>query len=125
MERMAKRILVIDDQESMRSVATQMLGEKGHEIVTAGDGAEGWKIFEREGSTFNLVLADVNMPKLDGFELLKRIKTKSPKTPVILLTGTNEEMAQYFGKEFKADEVINKPFIVDEAVATIEKLLNR
>lgn len=122
---MAKRILVIDDQESMRSIIAQMLKGKGHTVIAAVDGEEGLKFFEQYKNEFDLVLCDVNMPKKNGFEVLQAIKSSRPATPVVLMTGTNEEMAGYFGKEFKAEAVINKPFVVDEALKTIEALLNR
>ncbi|MFC1568160.1 response regulator transcription factor [Candidatus Margulisiibacteriota bacterium] len=122
---MVKRILVIDDQESMRSIISQMLKDKGHQVLAAADGEEGLKLFDQKPEMIDLVLADVNMPKKDGFEVLKAIKSNRPQTPVILMTGTNQDMAQYFGKEFKADGVINKPFVVAEVIKTIEKLLGQ
>jgi DNA-binding response OmpR family regulator len=122
---MTKKILVIDDQESMRSIISQMLKDQGHEVAAAADGEEGLKLFDQDPQNFALVIADVNMPKKDGFEVLKTIKAGHPSTPVILMTGTNEAMADYFGREFKADGVINKPFVVEEALKVIGKLLDR
>jgi two-component system alkaline phosphatase synthesis response regulator PhoP len=121
---MAKRILVIDDQESMRSIISQMLKDKGYAVVAAADGEEGLKLFSQKPELIDLVIADVNMPKKDGFEVLRTIKSSRPQTPVILMTGANEDMAKYFGKEFKADGIINKPFAVEETLNTIEKFLN-
>lgn len=118
------KILVIDDQESMRSIISQMLRDKGHQVTTADDGEEGLKLFEQEAAAYDLVLADVNMPGLDGFELLRTIKSKHPRKPVILLTGVNEDAAQYMGKEHKADGVIKKPFQVEETVKQIEKVIS-
>jgi len=103
---MAKHILVIDDQESMRSIISQMLKDKGYQVTTANDGEEGLNLFNQNPESFSLVLADVNMPKTDGFEFLKKVKSDHPKTPVILLTGVNEDVAKFMGKEYKADGVI-------------------
>jgi two-component system response regulator PilR (NtrC family)/two-component system response regulator HydG len=117
-------ILVIDDQPSMRSFISQMLKDKGHQVSTAGDGEEGLKLFDQDPGSFDLVLADVNMPKIDGFEFLKEVKSNHPRTPVILLTGVNEDAAKYVGKEYKADGVIKKPFKVEETLAEIEKVIS-
>ena len=116
-------ILVIDDQESMRSIISQMLEDKGHKVVTAEDGEQGLRTFEENPASFNLVMCDVNLPKIDGFEFLKRVKTAHPKIPVILLTGTNEDMAQYMGKEYKADAVLKKPFIVEDVMQIVEAII--
>ncbi|MBU0672857.1 MAG: response regulator [Candidatus Margulisbacteria bacterium] len=84
-----KHVLVIDDQESMLSITSQMLKDQGYQVTTAGDGEEGLRLFESNPATFNLVMCDVNMPKVNGFEVLNKIKSNRPKLPVILLTGTN------------------------------------
>ncbi len=120
---MAAHILVIDDQESMRSIISQMLKNKGFQVSTANDGEEGLNLFNQNPGSFSLVLADVNMPKIDGFEFLKKVKSSHPQTPVILLTGVNEDIAEYVGKEYKADGVIKKPFKVEETLAEIQKVI--
>jgi len=117
-------ILVIDDQASMRSFISQMLKDKGYQVSTAGNGEEGLKLFNQDPESFDLVLADVNMPKIDGFEFLKEVKSNHPQTPVILVTGVNEDAANYVGKEYKADGVIEKPFKVEETLAEIEKVIS-
>ncbi|MBN2058130.1 MAG: response regulator [Candidatus Saganbacteria bacterium] len=119
------KILVIDDQESMRTITAQMLKDAGHEVTTAADGAEGLKLFEDAPASYKLIVADVNMPKMDGFELLKTVKAKHPELPVVLVTGTNEEIADYVGKEYKAEAVLKKPYILDEALKTIESILKQ
>jgi len=116
------KILVIDDQESMRSIISQMLRDKGHQVTTADDGEQGLELFKQD--TYDLVLADVNMPGIDGFELLRTVKSDHPTTPVILLTGVNEDAAQYVGKEYKADGVIKKPFQIEDTVKEIEKVIS-
>jgi len=117
-------VLVVDDQESMRSITSQMLIDAGYKVTQAEDGEEGIKKFEADPASFDLVMADVNMPKKDGFELLKSIKEKDPKLPVILLTGTNEDIAQYVGKEHKAEAVLTKPFILDEVMQVVKKVIS-
>lgn len=120
---MAAHVLVIDDQQSMRSIIGQMLKDKGYQVTTANDGEEGLNLFNQNPESFSLVLADVNLPKIDGFEFLKKVKSDHPKTPVILLTGVNEDVAKFMGKEYKADGVIKKPFKVEETLEVIEKVI--
>jgi DNA-binding response OmpR family regulator len=123
MNKTAKHVLIIDDQESMRSIIAQMLRDHGFQVSTAGDGQEGLHLFEQDPASFNLILVDVNMPTIDGIQFLKLIKAKNPKMPVILITAMNEEVVAVLGKEYKADGVIKKPFLVDEAVKTIERVI--
>ncbi|MFH1542221.1 MAG: response regulator [bacterium] len=120
---MPKHILVIDDQESMRSITKSMLETEGYKVTEAEDGAEGLELFQEDPADFDLVLADVNMPKMDGFELLKAIKEEHLEIPVILLTGINENVAEAVGTIYKADAIIRKPYKVEEALAVIKKLL--
>ena len=121
---MAKHILVIDDQESTRKIISQMLRDNGYQVTSASDGEEGLAIFNQDPKAFDLILADINMPKIDGFEFLKRVKYRSPTKPVIFLTGINEDVAQYMGKEYQVEGIIKKPFIVEETLKIIEKFLN-
>jgi len=116
-------ILVIDDQESMRNIISQMLKDKGYKVTTASDGEEGLNLFNQNPQKFNLVLADVNMPKIDGFELLKKVKSTHPQTPVIFMTGVNENAAKIVGGEYNAEGIIKKPFKVEEALEVIGKII--
>ena len=104
----------------MRDIICHMLKDRGHDLEVAGDGEEGLAIFNAAPHSFNLIVADVNMPKLDGFEFLKIIKSTDPKIPVILMTGMNEEVVGVIGQEYHADAVIKKPFIVEQALDIIE-----
>ncbi|MFH1825795.1 MAG: response regulator transcription factor [bacterium] len=122
---MGKHILLIDDQENLRSLLAQALRSNGYLVTTAVDGQAGLALFNENKDKIDLVLTDVNMPGIDGFQVLTQIKASNPKEPVILLTGTNQEMADYVGTELKADGVLYKPYKVDEVLATIKKLLNQ
>ena len=122
---MRKSVLVIDDQDSMRGIICQMLKDKGYQVSNASNGEEGLAIFKKNPQSYDLVLADVNMPKIDGFELLKIIKSSFPNKPVILLTGVDENVAKVVGEEYKADGIIKKPFQVEDALKTIEKISNQ
>jgi len=122
---MAKKILVVDDQESMLLMLSQMLRGAGFEVAAAADGEAGLKQFKENPDSFQLILTDVNMPGLDGFELLKRIKATHPKTAVIFLSGINEGVLEMGGKEFGANAIINKPFQVDEVLKIVNQVLNK
>ena len=116
-------ILIVDDQESTRNFTQGMLSERGHQVMIANDGAEALQLFEQNPKLYNLIVADVNMPKIDGFEFLKRVKTAHPDIPVIFLTGMNEDVVKVVGKEYKVDAIIKKPFMVEEALKVIEEVI--
>ena len=120
-----KHILVIDDQESMRSIIATVLKDKGYQVTAVDDGEQGLTFLKHNPDSFDLILADVNMPKIDGFELLKIVKTDYPQKPVIFLTGMNEEITTVVGEEYKFDGIIKKPFQVEEALMLIEKCLGQ
>ena len=121
---MPKNILVIDDQESMRSIIGQMLTGAGYQVTSADDGEKGLMLFSQNPKSFHLILADINMPKIDGFQFLKQVKLGHPAIPVIFLTGINEEVAKIVGEEYHVDGIIEKPFKVEEALLVIENVLN-
>ena len=120
-----KHVLVVDDQESMRNITSQMLVDAGYKVTEAEDGEQGLKKYEADPKSYDLLMLDVNMPKMDGFEVLKAVKAKDPKKPIILLTGTNEDMAQYVGKEYKADAVLSKPYVLDDVMRVVEDIIKK
>ena len=79
------KVLLIDDEESIRKLVGLYLSSKGYEVITAADGQGGIDLFTRE--TPSIVLTDIKMPGIDGIEVLKRIKQVSPETEVIVITG--------------------------------------
>ncbi len=122
---MSKHILVIDDQESMRSIIGQTLRDNGYLVTTAVNGEAGLMLFNQNPEKINLILADVNMPKVNGFEFLKRVKQKHPNTPVVFLSGVNEDVVKIVGKEYKVDGIIKKPFQVDEVLRVIQNFISK
>ncbi len=108
-----KRILVVDDEESMCQYLSILLGKEGYKVTTAGSGAEALTLMEQ--APFDVVLSDIQMPKVDGIQLLKGIKAVDPETPVIMLTAyANEQSAidavnlgafSYLQKHCKNDEI--------------------
>ena len=119
--RRIKRILVADDDKIVQSVVTEALELMGFEVATAGNGLEALSVFLE--SSFDLVLTDLQMPVMDGLRLASRIKSRSPNTPVILLTGVDRETVG--GKMVRAfvDSVIFKPFRLEELEETVQLAL--
>jgi DNA-binding response OmpR family regulator len=120
---MAKRILVVDDDENILSLERTILEQKGFEVTTAAGGAEALKLIGK--NDFDLVLLDVMMPEIDGFTVCRRIKDE-PRTreiPVIFLTakGGGEALAEGF--ESGAIMYINKPFTANKLLTNVNTML--
>lgn len=117
------KILIIDDNAKLMEDALPMYG---YEVVCANDGLVGLKILD-ENQDFNLILLDVVMPNLDGWETLKAIRQneKTAKIPVIMLTSVSDTNKQISGLKFGADDYITKPFVLPNLLARIEALLRR
>ena len=120
---MAKRILVVDDDENILSLERTILEQKGFVVTCAAGGAEALKLLAEE--TFDLVLLDVMMPEIDGFTVCRRIK-ENPRTrevPVIFLTakGGGEALAEGF--ESGAIMYINKPFTANKLLTIVNTML--
>ena len=118
------KILVIDDNPKFLADALPLYG---YEVDVATDGMQGVKKLSSKPDTYDLVLLDVMMPNMDGWETLKTIRsTKSfENIPVIMITALNEEQKEISGLKFGADDYIVKPFILPNLLARIEALLRR
>ena len=117
-------ILVVDDESRMRKLLNDFLVAKGYHILEAEDGEKAIEVFEENKKQISLILLDVMMPKLDGWSVLRKIRTES-KVPVIMLTARGEEQDELFGFELGVDEYISKPFSPKILVARIEAILKR
>lgn len=117
------KILIIDDNPKLMEDALPMYG---YEIQSANDGLLGLKILD-EDPNFDLVILDVVMPNLDGWETLKAIRKneKTSKIPIIMLTSVSDANKQISGLKFGADDYIVKPFVLPNLLARIEALLRR
>jgi DNA-binding response OmpR family regulator len=119
---MPRTILVVDDHASVRTLVKDYLTEHGYRVVTAADGQEALTIARVERP--DLILLDVMMPNLDGFEFM-RIFRRGQATPVILLTARVAETDKVVGLELGADDYVTKPFGMQELVARIRAVLRR
>ena len=117
------KILVVDDEARMRKLVKDFLTNKGFQVIEAGDGEEAVDIFFAD-KDIALVLLDVMMPKMDGWEVLKTIR-KYSRVPVIMLTARSEERDELQGFSLGVDEYISKPFSPKILVARVEAILRR
>ncbi len=116
------RILLVDDEQSIQELLSFPLRQDGYEVVQATDGREGLERFRESG--FDLVVLDVMMPRMDGFELCQRIRARS-SVPIIMLTAKSEEIDKIVGLEIGADDYMTKPFSVREFRSRVKALLRR
>ena len=117
------KILVVDDEARMRKLVKDFLTIKGYQVIEAGDGEEAVEIFFQQ-KDIALILLDVMMPKMDGWEVLKTIRLHS-KVPIIMLTARGEERDELQGFDLGVDEYISKPFSPKILVARVEAILRR
>lgn len=117
------KILVVDDESRMRKLVRDFLIKRDFEIVEAADGREALQVFE-DNPDISLVILDVMMPFLDGYEVLREIR-KFSKVPVIMLTAKSDEQDELKGFELGVDEYISKPFSPKILVARVEAILRR
>jgi CheY-like chemotaxis protein len=116
-----RRIMVVDDDEGMRHVLSTALSGMGYEVLAASNGTEALNLFLK--SSFGLVLTDFEMPGMDGLNLASRIKERFPDIPVVLITGHAKEDVMERMKGNCVDDVIFKPFRLEDILKTAEKLL--
>lgn len=117
------KILVVDDELRMRKLVGDFLKKNGYEVIEAQDGEEALNKFY-ENENLSLIILDVMMPKIDGYEVLKEIRMTSD-IPVILLTAKASENDELSGFDIGADEYITKPFSPKILVARVEAILRR
>ena len=115
------RILVIDDEDSVRKILYQMLKAKGYQVVVASNGQEGIERFQEE--PFDLVFTDLGMPKMSGWEVGRALKGINPKVPVALITGWGVELNKDKMKESGIDLVVSKPFNFDQVVRLVSEAM--
>jgi two-component system response regulator MtrA len=117
-----EHVLLVEDDSSIREIATLGLEQAGFRVTTTGDGRDGLARF-RDGAV-DLVVLDVMLPSLDGFEVLREIR-KGSQTPVVMLSARSELHDIIVGLELGADDYVTKPFELPELVARIKAVLRR
>ncbi|OUM96269.1 MAG: DNA-binding response regulator [Thermobacillus sp. ZCTH02-B1] len=120
---MRAKILVVDDDEKITSLLRRSLTFEGYDVTTAHDGREGLqKILEHEP---DLVVLDVMMPNLDGWEVCERIRKSGSNVPILMLTAKDEVKDRVKGLDLGADDYLVKPFALEELLARVRALLRR
>jgi len=117
------RILIIEDEKSLKEVLRILLEEEGYEITSASNGLEGMEYIQND--IFDLVVTDIKMPKADGFEVLKKVKEISPSTIVIMITAFGTTQSTIEAMKLGAYDYIHKPFKIDEIRHVIEKAFEK
>ena len=117
-------VLVVDDDVKLRTTISDYLSENGFKVFTAADGAQAVNVFEKHREELDLVLLDIMMPKIDGFDVLKIIR-QSSSIPVIMLSAREHEQDQLKGYELGVDNYITKPFLLSVLKENIKVCINR
>ena len=117
------RILVVEDEETILMALQDDLQLEGYEVASASDGVQGLAR-AREGG-FDLIILDVMLPGLDGFEVCKRLRAEGVTTPIIMLTAKSQEVDKVLGLELGADDYVTKPFSPRELLARVKAGLRR
>lgn len=117
------KILVVDDESRMRKLVKDFLSKSGYEVLEAGDGEEAVDIFFKD-KEIALIILDVMMPKMDGWQVCREIRQYS-KVPIIMLTAKSDERDELLGFDLGVDEYISKPFSPKILVARVEAILRR
>ena len=118
----AKKVLIIEDEKRISDIVKFNLSKEGFETLTAYDGAEGLEMALSNDP--DLVLLDVMLPTMDGFEICRKVREKS-NVPIIILTAKEEEVDKVLGLELGADDYITKPFGVRELIARVKANIRR
>jgi len=120
---MMKRILVVEDEPDMQSGIKDNLEFEGYEVDTASDGKEGLQ--KIMSNAFDLVLLDVMLPHISGFDVCKKARHENNDTPIIFLTAKGEEIDKVIGLESGGDDYLTKPFSLRELLARVKAVLRR
>ncbi len=120
---MAATILIVEDEHAVARGLQYALEQEGYDVTLARSGEEGLEVATR--SAPDLVLLDVRLPGMDGFEVLRRLRAAGTKSPVLMLTARDEEVDKVIGLELGADDYLTKPFGLRELLSRIKALLRR
>lgn len=117
------KILLVDDDAELSNMLSQILTKEGYQLTLAADGETG--LARALSGSYDLILLDVMLPGIDGFQLLQRLRQQSRSTPVLMLTARGNDDDRVAGLELGADDYLPKPFYPKELVARVKALLRR
>ncbi len=118
-----EKILIIEDEESILMALTDDLTLEGYEVTCAQDGLQGLKMAEEDGH--DLIILDIMLPKMDGFEVCRQLRQSGHTTPILILTAKSLEIDKVLGLEMGADDYVTKPFSPRELLARVRAILRR
>ncbi len=118
-----EKILIIEDEESILMALTDDLALEGYEVASARDGLQGLSMAKEKGH--DLVILDIMLPKMDGFEVCKQLRQAGVTTPILMLTAKSQEIDKVLGLELGADDYVTKPFSPRELLARVKAILRR
>jgi two-component system response regulator ChvI len=116
-------VAIVEDEQNIRDTVAFALRREGYQVTSFADGAAAWEVFQR--TLPDLVVLDIIMPRMDGLELLRRVRSQSATLPVIFLTSRDEEIDRVLGLELGADDYLCKPFSMRELMARVKVLFRR
>ena len=120
---MSERIAIVEDEQNIRENLAFALDREGYRVETFGDGLDAWQAFQNELP--DLLILDIIMPRMDGLELCRKVRTLSENVPIIFLTSRDEEFDRVLGLELGADDYLCKPFSMRELLARVKVLFRR
>ncbi len=120
---MSKRILVVEDSADLTVILGDRFRREGYDVATVADGE--LALEATEGATYDLMLLDVMLPGMNGFEVCRELRRRSRDTPILMLTARSETVDKIVGLRLGADDYVTKPFDLGELVARVEALIRR
>ena len=120
-----ERILLVEDDNSIRSVLCRSLSNLGYQVFDAPDGASALELFEQQGGAVDLVITDLVMPGMSGLELVEKLRKRDPQMAVLLMSGYSEEFLAGRGGEFRNEAFMEKPFDLKVAMRLVREILDR
>lgn len=120
-----KTVLVAEDEPSIRDFIVINLQRSGYEVLEAGDGLEALRIYDGRNGEVDVALLDIMMPQMDGLELCKQLRARSPRLGIIMLTARTQEMDKVTGLLVGADDYVTKPFSPSELMARVDAIYRR
>ena len=120
---MMKRILIIEDDVAILRGLKDNLEYESYEVLTAADGEEGYFLIKEKKP--DLIILDLMLPKMNGYELCRKVRNEGVTTPILMLTARSEEMDRVHGLDLGADDYVTKPFSVPELLARIRAIIRR
>ena len=120
---MSKKILIVEDDPGIQLSIKDEFESLGYRVYTADDGEHGLKMVSKDNP--DLIILDIMLPVLDGYEVCKKLRSEGDNTPIIMLTVKDKEIDKVLGLEFGADDYVTKPFSLRELVARVKAILRR